>query len=492
MKKLNSYDVLSITIILIILVVTLLRYDIFPIFVDIYYHTSVALSFDKAGGIVLWDFWEFAPEGRPHLYPPFLHCLMLLLQEVATPVSVGKFISFIMFPASQMTVWLFSREVFSRKCAFYSLLLLSSSLEYFRLQAVTSAAALVLVLVPLMFYAFEKGKYLAATIVLTLCLYTHVGMGPIALGSFALYSIFCREKLKEAVKVIVLSLVLYIPWVIHLIGYSGSLSSNSPASGGSLMLFPWFFGIIGFFICTQRKKEFLIPVCIFICMIPVAFTYFGRFTGHSILPLSLLSGVALSQIDERLTGKQKMAFVIGAFIVLILVAPTIGLQKERKDTRQVPHAQGSRIGLQTQSLMTALPRMQSDSYLTFDNVKMAEIIRRNSQENEIVFIPGGIMGCFVTAMTGRPQTLGMWQEVAADFEPDPKSASLFVMLKGKKVPSALTRIGETEKWVVLRAPEKKTVTIPRAVVKKEIVYLVMAIALAASLYDFFLRKRVPH
>jgi len=49
------------------------------------------------------------------------------------------------------------------------------------------------------------------------------------------------------------------------------------------------------------------------------------------------------------------------------------------------------------------------------------------------------------------------------------------------------KIGETDRWVVFRAPEKKMVDIPDATVNKGIVYVIMMAALCGLLYDF-LRK----
>lgn len=494
MKKLNMYDGLSLFVIMIFSVVLLLRIDLYPVFVDIYYHISVALSFDTAGGIVFWDFWEFAPEGRPHLYPPLLHCIMLILSEITDHLVVGKFISFIMFPASQITVWFSSREIFSRKTALYALLVLSSSLMYFRLQAVTSAAALVLVMVPFLFYCIEKGKIIASIIVLTACLYTHVGMGPIAVSAFLLYGLLRRERLGKIAKAVAASLILYIPWGLHTLANMESLSANSPPSSGSLILFPWIFGIIGLLICIKKKKEFLIPVCIFVCMIPIAFTYVGRFSGHAVLPLALLSGIALSHIDERLTPPKRTAFVIGAILVLSLIAPTVGARAERgqpqrgQQNQKEPAKPQQRLGITFPSLLVTLPAMRSDTYLTQDNLKMAEIIRKNSQQNEIIFIQGGNWGCFVTATTGRPQLLGMWQEVASDYEPDPRSASVFVIPKERRAPKELTKIGETDKWVVYRSPQKRTITIPSAPVGKGIVYVLLILGLFGILYDLLKRS----
>lgn len=471
MKKLNSYDLLSLLLILLITLVTLSRFDIFPVFVDIYYHLSVTLSFEKAGGIVLWDFWEFAPEGRPHLYPPLLHALMLFLSEGTDLVSVGKFISFIMFPASQVTLWFSTREIFSQKTGFYSLLVLSSSIPYFRAQAITSAAALVLVFTPLVFYVYEKRRYVSAALLLALCLYTHVSMGPIALASFALYALFRRDNTKKAAQVILISVLLYAPWGLHVLSHTENLSSVPYAfAGGTLMVFPWVLGIVGLLICVRERGEYLIPVCIFVSMLPIAFTYIGRFTSHSILPLAMLSGVALSSADEKLANKQKLVFIAASLFILSLFAPTLSFPKKG-------------ITVQSSSFLASLPGMKSDSYLTQDNLSMTAIILQNSQPNEIIFPPGGVMGCFVTATTGRPQTSGMWQEVAADEEPDPRSASLFVLPRQKKAPKALVVIGETEKYVILRASEKRTVDEPSAAVGKGVVYALLVAAFVVFLVD---------
>ena len=98
------------------------------------------------------------------------------------------------------------------------------------------------------------------------------------------------------------------------------------------------------------------------------------------------------------------------------------------------------------------------------------------------------MGCFVTTTTGRPQTFGMWQEVASDYEPDPKSASVFVLPREGRIPGELVKIGETDRWLVFRAPQNQMVDIPGATIPKGLVYIVMVAALSAIVYDL-LRKR---
>ncbi|MGC1122391.1 MAG: hypothetical protein WBA22_14965 [Candidatus Methanofastidiosia archaeon] len=517
MKDSQGYDMLSVGIIGATVVLLIARWDIYPVFVDIYYHASVTLSFEKAGGIVLWDFWEFAPLGRPHLYPPLLHGLMMLFSEVSNITTVSRITSFVMFPASLGTLWWFSREVYSPRTAFYSVLVLSSCYEYFNLQSITSAAGLVLVAVPLLFYWFEKGKYLAAVVVLAGCLYTHISLGPIVVCALLLYGVLGKKALAGA-KVAAGSLLLYSPWLLHIVANMSSLSARSPSSSAFIVVFPWLLGIMGSILCLKKKGEFLIPVCILVCMVPIAITYLGRFTGHALLPLSMLSGIFMSHIEGLLSPHKRKVVIVASLLVLGLVAPSVGLMGGRRVDRgigiagnsepgsvsggsipglplqkevrppldQRPH---SRFTLRIPSLFLIILSAPSDSYLNPENLAMAQIIRKNSQENEIVFIPSGIMGCFVTATTGRPQTLGMWQEVASDYEPDPRSASVFVFPRGRRAPSQLIKIGETEGWELYRAPERKTVVIPRAVVSTEMVYGILMAAAGTVVYDLVRKNK---
>jgi hypothetical protein len=197
--------------------------------------------------------------------------------------------------------------------------------------------------------------------------------------------------------------------------------------------------------------------------------------------------------------------------VLGLIAPTVGIMEGRRINRepgitgnepgtanrgnqpslppqkevrpQVDQRSHSRFTLRIPSLSLIILKAPSETYLNPENLAMARIIMKDSQENEIVFIPSGIMGCFVTATTGRPQTLGMWQEVASDYEPDPKSASIFVFPKDRRAPSQLIKVGETEQWGLYRAPEEKTVVIPEAAVSTKLVYSILLLAAGAVVYD---------
>lgn len=209
MKNLNRYDLLALGIILVSTLLSLKRLNIFPVFVDIFYHMSTARGFDIAGGVVLHDFWEFAPLGRTHLYPPLLHVIMTFMYEFLPMVAVGKIVSFIMFPLVQLSVFFYAREIFDRKTAFYVVLLITIPFNFYRSQALTNATSLVLVLTPLIFWAVEKNKLLSSVILMTLALYTHISMPHIVGAALLIYAVINKDKRKMILKTLSFSYLLF-------------------------------------------------------------------------------------------------------------------------------------------------------------------------------------------------------------------------------------------------------------------------------------------
>ena len=105
-----SWDLYSCAIISFFTFVQALSWDLFPFFIDIYYHLAVMLGYNTAGGYTTYGFWEYAPVGRPHLYPPLLHFLMLALYKAGLPkMFIARLSNFIMFPLALVSMWQIGR-----------------------------------------------------------------------------------------------------------------------------------------------------------------------------------------------------------------------------------------------------------------------------------------------------------------------------------------------------------------------------------------------
>lgn len=80
--NLDRYDLASLGTIILIFIFLVVRFNYLPQYVDAYYHLSVAEGFIKSGGWVGWSWWDYAPRGRPQVYPPFYHFILVFLEKI--------------------------------------------------------------------------------------------------------------------------------------------------------------------------------------------------------------------------------------------------------------------------------------------------------------------------------------------------------------------------------------------------------------------------
>lgn len=309
-RRLDIYDALSLGLIALLFALALANWSKFPIFRDIYYHMGTARSFGTAGGIALHDFWEFAPVGRPHLYPPLLHVVMYSLDALGlSPGAVGRLVSFSAFHMVLLSTWYGMRRLFSSRPAFYSTVLLSSCFVFFWQTAVTSAASLVLIIAPFIFISLEEDRKVAAAVLLALALYSHLVLGHIiALGMFIYALHRWRERLKDALVILAGAYALWLPWGVHILVNYKSLSLESPmgAEGLTLHLLLWATAAAGFVYCYFKKGRYFLLPSLLLGMVPILFFYPHRFwDGHVFVPLAMLGGVALSALHGLIAERAK-------------------------------------------------------------------------------------------------------------------------------------------------------------------------------------------
>jgi len=312
-KSLDGFDALSIGVIAVFFLLSCANWSKFPIFRDIYYHMGCARSLSTAGGVPLHDFWEFAPAGRPHLYPPLLHIIMFLMYRAGISMStVGKLVSFSAFHLIMLSCWYGMRSLFKPRDAFYSCALLASCFIFYWQTAVTSAASLVLILTPLAFVAIERERFVAASILVALMLYSHLVLGHLIAFSILIYAIHRRGMFKKIFLVLACAYALWLPFGIHLALNWKSVSLSSPmgsAEGINLHILIWAIASIGIVVCYFKKgKYYWLPSLLF-GMVPILLYYPHRFwDGHAFLPLAMLGGAALSGFHGFLLERLGMLF----------------------------------------------------------------------------------------------------------------------------------------------------------------------------------------
>ena len=355
-RRLDLFDALSLGLIAVIFIMALVHISRFPVFKDIYYHMGTAKAFGSAGGVSLFDFWEYAPAGRPHLYPPMLHIIMYVMNLTGMSMStIGTLVSFSAFHLILLSTWYGMRRLFSSRAAFYTVIVLSSCFMFFWATAVTSAASLVLILTPFIFIALEADRKVAACVLLALALYSHLVLGHLIALGVLIYVLHRREMFKGTFLVLFGAYLLWLPWGIHILVNFGTLDLSSPTGGGtwmSLHILVWVIAIAGFIYCYFKKGRYYIPTSLLLGMVPILFFYPNRFwDGHAFVPLAMLGGVALSGLHgfikersvEFMGGRQSYRVVLLAVMavpvaLLLLVDPVFSTRNSSRpgnDTRNV-------------------------------------------------------------------------------------------------------------------------------------------------------------
>ena len=188
------------------------RWPLFPVVLDPAYHLFIAQQVAVADGPILFEPWEAAPLGRPHLYPPVFHLLLAALLKIGWhPVTVMRCASVILPPLLLVTMLLMARRLFSPSvalsCAWISVLPWAFHLH--GAMAMAAWLGLIELLWPVM--ALERRRVIAAGLLFVLLCYTHLGLPWIALVSLGCAALM-RPGLRSDLWRASWALVLVLPW----------------------------------------------------------------------------------------------------------------------------------------------------------------------------------------------------------------------------------------------------------------------------------------
>lgn len=486
--RLGIWDVLSLLFMLLVLALILANHSLYPVFLDAPYHMAVTRGFREAGGVTTWDFWDFAPAGRPHLYPPLLHVGMSFLEDMGlSEATTITLVCMFMFPLIMLALWWAMRQLFGSRAAFLSLLLLVVPAAFLWQTGVTVAASLVLVIAPLLFLALERGRRAAASVLLALSLYSHLVLGHLLALALLIYLVHRREYWRRILAVLAAAYLLYIPWALVVLDNLSSLSFSEPGAGGgfALHILVWIAAAAGMVVCYRKKGSYFLLPSFFLSMVPIAFFYPNRFwQGHVFLPLAMLGAVALDALFE--TGRRRLerwvsspawssALVAAASCALLLpllaadpvfswgsspgsgmrhpvpgpgrgTSPAAaapgggGMPAGRGLPRFAPPSTSERASSSPRfkfqpTSLTALAglqelRLPAGGATAFgpENMELVRLVERCSEPGDLVYVSSGILGDFIYAMTGRYATRGMFHEVRPEAgEAGPDQADLAVI-----------------------------------------------------------------
>ncbi len=451
----QTVDIISLVYIAFLIVLLIIRWHIFPVFIDIYYHLAVMQGYNLAEGITKNAYWEFAPFGRPQLYPPLLHLLMLILYKfhISLPF-IAKFTSFIMFPLTLLTEWWIVKKIYNSKAALFSVVFLGSIYQFFWHSSVLSAAALTQILGLFAFLAIEKDKKFASAILITLMLYSHIAIPYFYFAAFLLYGLLRKEKRKLILSSIFISAILFSPWLIHLVAHLSFIHIRSSVGNGAvpltmhLYLWIWLFGVIGIAASIKKRKEFLFPLILFVVLIPIAFTYRQRFFEiHGLIPLSILAGIGVSSLFYFVkTKKNILIFTILLALLLGFTTPVVNVAYKKvhpgwdqplafaliKNINPVNgrHKKGNFPQKPAHRPNIKPPVLYPQkSIMTESNIALAQFLNKNIEPGSTIYVPDGPLADFIFAFSKHPVSSGMLGEVIPYKRPFPQDC-VYLLIPG--------------------------------------------------------------
>ncbi|MFH1655757.1 MAG: hypothetical protein ABH954_04015 [Candidatus Omnitrophota bacterium] len=481
-----------------------------PTFIDIYYHLSVMLGFNEIGGFTTMAFWEYAPVGRPHLYPPLIHFLMLIFYKLNfSAITIARLFELIIYPAALFTLWWVVDKLFNRRLAFFTILISISIFSFYLSIINFIPATLATILSLLSLFFMEKDKIVASALLLGLAFYAHAVIPWIFLFSFILYSFLNKKILRNCTKITVFALIAATPILIYQYLFREYIKTSWATEIFSIEISLWLLLFIpGLIISLKRKGRYNFFVALFIInLLSMCTSYRYRFIlGQGILGLLFLSSVALDAAYDKtidfLVKKPRTKFNTASVLLLIILyfyflSPTLLIQDGKLS---FPILNSTYINLNPLSKQIYRPN-EFSIYFPKEYKPIKEGIIGNSNYDDIVYFrPRYFTGLF-SVLTGRATSTAMLKEVRAYKEFDPIAVSKLIIWakipeeasKGEKLADIikkynLKKIKETELFYIYenhKATAKRI--LPKPLLSNRFIFSILFLFIGLIGWD--IRKR---
>ena len=472
------------------------RWPIFPVVLDPAYHVLIAQQVAAAGGPILHEWWEAAPAGRPHLYPPIFHLLLAVpLRLGGDPVTVIRFASVTLPPLLLLTLWLAVRRLFTPSLALSCLWIGVLPWVFHLHGAMALAAWLGLIELLWLVVALERGRALAAGLVFAMLCYTHLGLpwiALLALGCCALMRAALRATLRRASW----ALLLVLPWWWHLWSHRALLHAVPRFENTLTELIPLMTlaAVLGLWRCWRVGGRFVWLIALWVGFLALVPHYRYRWLdGEGMLPTVLLAGVGVEWLAQRLSRRHLTAeMMVCGLLVLVTFGPTLTVEQGRLEWRWVDstpfhlgRAPDAATGGRRLEMGVHGPKME----------QLAGEVERLTQPGEILWSNASYAGGWIAALIPRALSSLMLDEIPSLPSHDPiRSAHLIVWFKmptlggGPTVEdlrrSPLERVAETDLAILFRNPEATApATMPQAVMPLWLALACLGGALAAIACD---------
>lgn len=429
--KTDKCDVLSLGIIFFISFLSLLGIWQPLQFIDGYYHLSVANGLIASNGWVGWAWWDFAPMGRPHLYPPLYHILLIIFIKLGLKgITAVKLTQVFINPIFFFSLWYIFRSLVNKRFALWLLLLLSGFYLFYTSVSSNIPASLALIFGFLSWLYLRREKVLTAGLLLVLSFYTHAGIPWIFFISLIILAVYIPYYRRHILKITLLILLLFGPFLYHLLSYYPYFNFTilDEANLTGFNIFILLTSIIAL-VLFRKRLEFSVVLfwgfCLGSILIFMKYPY-RLFSTQGIIGLSFMSALLISEFLEKITGNKQKIVVASLFIYLVFFQSIFMINKGKIE---VSFLSSTYTNLVTGRFFNHIYSKPLYYPKFFDPI--VKIIEDNSQKNDVVTANMPIVSQIFAAVANRPSASSSLSEVKTDYAFSPyKYSKIIVWLKG--------------------------------------------------------------
>ena len=438
----------------------LARWSGFPLSLDPYYHLLIARQIVDAGGPITYEWWEHAPVGRPHLYPPVLHLLLALLLKIGvTPVAAMRAASVALPVALLVSLYAAARRLLGFRIACAALAAALVPFVFHLHCAITMAATLAMIELLWLVVALEEDRVLAAGCLLGLLGYTHLGLPGMALIAVVAHAMIRGAAAWRSLARASWGLLLPLPWWLHVLGARPGLEVMARWENTHVEIMPVLLAAAALGLWVSWRERGRLAWCLaswigFLLLVPRHL--YRWLNGEGMLPLLLLAGVGLARAVEWCAASEwpwwprttqtvpRWRLLAGGCVAaaVLVLGPTLVRTEDAPSTP--PPAAGSlrwqwRWPDAAPWHLTGGPgavRKEIDSTFVSPHLeRLVALVQAHTAPREIIWSNAPYAIGLVAALAHRPMSSAMFNEVGAARPFDPiASAHLVVFFKLGRLP----------------------------------------------------------
>jgi hypothetical protein len=429
-----SWDLYSKLMIISFSTLQIARWRILPQFMDIFYHILTAWGFIQAGGYSGWDFWQYAPVGRIHIYPPFLHIVLaFLIKSGISKIILVKFLETAAPIAFMLTLWYFVRRNYGSRLAFFCMLMLGSSFSFYSSLSNYLPATLAMIFGFLGLNELFNGHFVRPALLLTLCFYTHIGMSWFFALSVILYGLLDRRYARASFAIFAFALILSAPMLCKQLTGLRYISISGIGNERYFCEFKtidYLLASFSFWLLRKKALNYRLFLAFFFSSL-IFLPYPYRFiNAQGYLPVVFLSAMALDYFcvprprapcltrSGGLYARALFAFLAGC---ILLFSPTVAMNKDIEKGGRIKYkiylADSALANLllpgRNQRIFSGLIGIPSE-YLS-----LARLIKQNSEGTDIIYSKLYLVGITAASLSERASANGLFPEIAPSRKFDP-------------------------------------------------------------------------